>query len=90
MAFTVDMPKQVEQTLQSRWGDLPSAAKEALAIESYRQQKISIGFLAQMLGMGVIAAEGWLRARGVPSNYTEADLEIDREALDRVLGSEKE
>ncbi len=86
MSVTIEMPKDVEDALESQWGDLPAAAKEALAIESYRQVKISIGFLAQMLGMGVIEAEGWLRARGVPSNYTEEDAAMDRATLDRVLG----
>lgn len=58
-------------------GDLARAMKEAIAIESYRTGKINLGLLAEMLGMGVIEADGWLAARGVPLNYSVDDLRED-------------
>lgn len=81
----IDIPEKLETALTREWGDLSVAAKEALAIESYRTGKISVGFLAEMLGMGVIAAEDWLAKRGVPLNYTVADLEADRADLARLF-----
>ncbi|TWT41976.1 hypothetical protein RAS1_31020 [Phycisphaerae bacterium RAS1] len=81
MSIKVDIPARVESILRAEWGDLSQAAKEALAIESYRAGKISIGFLAEMLAMGVIEADAWLARRGVPLNYSAEDLEADRRDL---------
>ncbi len=81
MHVIIDIPDNVRDQLQAQWGDLSRAAKEALAIESYRAGKISIGLLAEMLGMGVIEADRWLGQRGVPLNYTADDLETDRRNL---------
>jgi predicted HTH domain antitoxin len=81
MHFDIRIPDEVVDALQAGWGDLPRAAKEALAIESYRTGRISLGVLAEMLEMGVIEADAWLANRGVPMNYSEQDLESDRRDL---------
>lgn len=85
MAVSFELPKEVEDDLRDELGDLNQAAKEALLIECYRQARISIGYLAQALGMGVVEASEWLRTRGVPLNYTPEDLRADVEALERIL-----
>ena len=85
MAILIDIPKELEQDLRAEWGDLERAAKEALLIESYRSGKLSIGYLAEILGMGVIEAENWLGQRGVNWNYSTEDLEADRKTLSRLL-----
>lgn len=77
MRIDIQIPKEVENALRQEWGDLSAAAKEALAIESYRRGKISVGFLAEMLGVGVIEAREWLAARGIRANYTPEDLDAD-------------
>ena len=74
--------------MRAQWGDLEQAAKEALLAESYRQGKISIGFLAQTLGMGVIEAQRWLAQRGVPSNYSRQDFDADCRTLEKLFGVE--
>ena len=71
--------------MQDAWDDLPRATLEALAIESYRQEKISLGFLAEMLGMGVLEADAWLAQRGVPRNYSIEDYEADLRDLAAVF-----
>jgi predicted HTH domain antitoxin len=85
MSIKFDLPKKVEDDLQRELGDLSQAAKEALLVECYREGRISIGYLAQALGMGVIEADEWLHKRGVPLNYTPQDLRADFEALERLL-----
>jgi predicted HTH domain antitoxin len=47
--------------------------------------KISLGFLAEMLGMDVIEADRWLSERGIPLIYSCADLEADRCDLTAAL-----
>lgn len=81
MHMNIDIPQEVEAVLRDEWGDLGRAAKEALAIESYRTGKISVGLLAEMLGMGVIEADVWLAQRGVPLNCSSEDLDADRDDL---------
>ncbi len=77
MDLRIELPERIEAALREEWGDLSRAAKEALAIESYRTGRISAGFLAEMLGMGVIEAREWLAQRGVPLPYSPHDLEED-------------
>ncbi len=85
MQIDLDIPTKLENALREEWGDLSLAAKEALAIESYRTGRISIGFLAEMLGMGVIEADEWLAKRGVPLNCSQDDLEADRRDLSALF-----
>ena len=89
MAIHVELPRKTEDELRSLWGDLPQAALESLLIESYRTRKISVGYLAKVLGMGVIEADAWLKTRGIPLNYTVEDLQADSETLDRLFGGIK-
>lgn len=77
MHVRIDISESAEAALRQEWGDLDRAAKEALLIESYRTGKVSLGFLAETLGMGVIEADRWLAERNVPLNYTYDDLQKD-------------
>ncbi len=60
-------------------------AKEALAIELYREGKLSLGQVAEMLGLSVYQADGLLKQHGVELPYTVADFEHDGAALDKAL-----
>lgn len=84
MAINIDIPQPIEDVLRGEWGDLDRAAKEALIIESYRQGKVSLGYVAEVLGFATsIEAQQWLAQRKVPVNYELSDLEADRETLDK-------
>ncbi len=62
---------------------LDQEAKEALAIELYRESKLSIGQLGMLLGIGVIEAESWLSQRGVELPMTVGEL------MEELAGSRK-
>lgn len=81
MAVLIDIPKRAEEALRAEWGNLEQAAKEALLIESYRAGKISVGLLAEVLGIRVVEADRWLADRGVPLNYSDQDFDADRKSL---------
>lgn len=81
MQIEIDISKDLADALRGEWGDLSLAAREALAIESYRRGKISLGMLAEMLGLGVIEADEWLARHNVPLNYSPEDLDADRRDL---------
>ena len=85
MSVTIEMPRDMEDRLVAEWGNLSQAAKEALAIESYRTGKISVEFFAKMLGMGVLDADEWLARRGVPLSYSADDLDADRKTLGELF-----
>ncbi len=86
MAISFDIPKSLEGTLRAEWGDLDQAAKAAFIIESYRTGKLSIGQVAEFLGVETrFQAEKWLGERGVTWNYSLDDLDADRSTLNEVL-----
>jgi predicted HTH domain antitoxin len=59
---------------------------EYAAVESYRAGRLSHRQVGQLLGMDYWQTENFLRERNVPLNYSEASLEADSAALDKILG----
>ena len=86
MSVTFEISKTTEAALRAEWGDLEQAAKESLLIESYRQGKISVGFLAEALGVGVLEADRWLAKRGVSLNYSREDWRREGEVIEDLFG----
>ncbi len=86
MAIAFTLPEDIEKHLQAEIGpNLSEAAKVALAVELYRESKLSLGQVAEMLGLSVYQADGLLKQHGVEVPYTIADFEQDRAALDKAL-----
>ena len=56
--------------------ELQRAIKESLTVRNYLEAKISIGELAEILGMKYMEARDWLHAQGIPtSRMLPPDLE---------------
>jgi len=85
MSVLVDIPKNLQQQLEAEWGDLPRAAKEALAVESYRAGKLSLGQVAELLGLSINQADGFLKQRGIALPLSYEDFEHDRAELRKTL-----
>jgi len=85
MRVTVELPDQVAR----QWGETPDAVGrhvlEDAAIESYRAGRLSQRQVGAMLGLDYWQTEGFLQERGVPLNYSAADLEADKVTLDKIL-----
>lgn len=85
MQVTVELPDQVAR----RWGETPDAlgphVMEDAAIEGYRAGRLSHRQVGELLGFDYWQAETFLQQRGVPLNYSAADLEADRATLDKTL-----
>lgn len=89
MSITFDLPADIEKDLQRQLGDLSKAAREAFIVENYRSGRISLGSVADLLGLETsIQAQQWLGIRGVALNYSFDDLADDRRTLGRVLGTD--
>ena len=85
MAVSIEMSAEAERLLKAEWGDLNRAAREALAIESYRQGKLSLGQCGEVLGLCMAETEAFLRSRGVDLGLTLQDLQHDEECLKGLL-----
>jgi predicted HTH domain antitoxin len=85
MSVLIEISAEAERLLKAEWGDLSQAAREALAIESYRQAKLSLGQCAEVLGLSLVETEAFLRSRGVALGLTMQDFQLDEECLNRVL-----
>ncbi len=85
MRVTVELPDQVAR----QWGETPDAVGrhvlEDAAIEGYRTGRLSLRQAGQMLGLDYWATETFLQERGVPLNYTAADLSNDNATLAKIL-----
>ncbi len=88
MKVTIDIPDDIQQMLQEQLGqNLAAAAKEALAVAWYQAEKLSIGQVAELLGISVYEAQGLMKQRHVVAPYSAEDFEHDRETLNRLLSS---
>jgi predicted HTH domain antitoxin len=85
MQVTVEMPDNVAR----QWGETPAAVGrrvlEDAAVEGYRSGRLSQRQAGAMLGFDYWQTEAFLSARGVPLNYSPADLASDNATLDKIL-----
>ncbi len=85
MSVIINLPEDIAQQLQARWGDLERRALEALAIEGYRSEALSLGQVAEMLGLSVWETEAFFKERKVDLLYTLEDLKEDVAAIERTI-----
>ncbi len=86
MTVSFSLPGDLESALVGEFGDLGVAAREAFVAEGYRRGRLSLGFVARILGLATsLQAQEWLAQRGVPLNYDIDDLEADRRTLGRLF-----
>jgi predicted HTH domain antitoxin len=85
MQVIVQMPDQVAR----QWGETPDVVGrhvlEDAAIEGYRAGRLSQRQVGAMLGLDYWQTEAFLVQRGVPLNYSAADLEADHATLAKIL-----
>ena len=58
---------------------------EAFALENYRQEKLSFGALAELLGFSIDEANAFLKKHRVPLNYDFEDFREDQKAIEKLL-----
>jgi predicted HTH domain antitoxin len=85
MQVTVELSDQIAR----QWGDTPQAVGrhvlEDAAIERYRAGRLSHRQVGDLLGLDYWQTESFLKQRGVPLNYSPADLDADRATLGKIL-----
>lgn len=79
MEVTIHIPDDVGRRLSAAGGDLSRRALEALALEGYRDQTLTLYQLSEMLGLSRVETEDFLGQHRVPLSVIE-ELDLDREA----------
>lgn len=78
----------VPDPVARQWGDTPQAIArhviEDAVIERYRSGGLSQRQVGEALRLDYWQTEAFLRDRGVPVNYSVADLEADEAALKKI------
>jgi predicted HTH domain antitoxin len=82
MAVTIELPIEIERELRRDIANLDQAAKEAMLIELYRQDKLTHHQLAAALDLDRFETEAVLKKHNVTEDFPTDD-EYER-ALDRL------
>ena len=86
MQVRLDLPDELSIALAAFGPDLSRAAFEAIALEAYRERKLTTAQLRRILGFeSRYELDGFLKKHEVWLEYTWRDLEQDR-ATHRRLG----
>jgi predicted HTH domain antitoxin len=87
VSLTISIPDEFADVLGSSAEERDRRAREALALELYREGKISAAGGARLTGLDVAGFQGVLAGQGIPRNYSVRDLHDDLASLDRLLGT---
>ena len=86
MLVTLNLPEELTAALGTQGSDLSRAALESIALEAYREHKLSTAQLRRLLGFATrYELDGFLKQHKVWLDYDWQDLEHDRETH-RPLG----
>ena len=78
---TLDLPEELSAVLSAGGGDLSRAVMESLALEAYRERKLSTAQLRRLLGFeSRYELDAFLKAHEVWLEYGLEDVERDRES----------
>lgn len=87
MALTIQLPPEIEQALRRELGDLDQAAKEALLVELYRQDRLTQFELSQALGLDRFEIDALLKKHNVTEDLPTVDeLAEDLKRLTQLVG----
>mgnify|MGYP000987483481 CR=1 FL=1 len=85
MRITLDLPEELSAALAASGSELDRAALEVIALEAYRERKLTTVQLRQILGFeSRYELDAFLKQREVWLDYTWDDLERDRETHRRL------
>lgn len=83
--LTLDLPDELSSFLAASGENLERIAFEIIALEAYRENKLSEGQLRRLLGYHTrTQVHAFLKEHGVYLHYGPADLEHDRQAGDAI------
>jgi predicted HTH domain antitoxin len=81
---SVEIPLELVSVAGLDAGDLSAETARLLALELYREDKVSLGRAAELCAMAVERFMEYAAQRHVPLHYGANDLEEDRRTLERL------
>ncbi|MBV9305514.1 MAG: UPF0175 family protein [Acidobacteriaceae bacterium] len=85
MHLTIEIPDDLIDPLSVSGNDLARRALEALALEEYRNGRLTEDELRRLLGFGTrYQLDGFLKAHDIWIEYTLEDFRREVESLDRL------
>ncbi len=84
MEITVKIPDTIAAQFN---GDITRRALEGWAVAEFQREELSVGEVAEMLGISVYEADGILKKYGVEGQLSLAELDEQRAAFDALLGT---
>lgn len=86
MQIKIDIPETIGQQLIAQWGNVSQRVKEALALEAYRTGSLTSAQIQTLLNLSSRwEVEEFLKNSQAYLDYTEEDLEQDRQTLNNLL-----
>jgi len=83
--ISVKVPKDLVRILKVKDEEVPKLVRLYLAIELYREGKVSLGKAAEIAGVTKWEMMEILASRNVPIQYNVKDLEKDIKTLEEIL-----
>ena len=88
MPITLDLPKEMELRLRQEVPNLDHEAREAVALDLFRKEKITHFELGQMLGLDRYETDTFLKEhREYAQSLTLEDLESDFQTITKVMAA---
>ncbi len=84
MEVTISIPDKFVHAAGAS-SDVSRQMLEAFAIENYRQENLSLGQIAELLGFSLDEANAFLKKHQIPLNYDLNDLAEDRLAIEMFI-----
>jgi hypothetical protein len=83
--LTVQIPDELASRLRESGGDLSRRVLEALALEEFKNGRITKPELRRLLGFGTrYRLDGFLKSHDVYEDFTMEDFERDRDDLKQL------
>jgi hypothetical protein len=87
MEVTVNIPDDLAKQMESR-GDIPRKLLEAFALEGIKSGDLTAYHVGRLLGFETrMEVDGFLKVHGVYLDYTEDELDEERDAVRSLLSS---
>lgn len=86
MQITIEIPEDLGNLLEVKWGNLSERTLESLAVEGYRSGILTRGQVRQLLNFSSFyEVEQFLKDRGADLLYTEEDLAQDIQTAHKLI-----
>ena len=86
MQITIEIPEDLGNLLEVKWGNLSERTLESLAVEGYRSGILTRGQVRQLLNLpSFYEVEQFLKERGADLLYSEEDLEQDIQTAHKLI-----